>query len=222
MFLPIPDGRVAELSDNAGKVRSLKTQDRDIPMTDKIVLLKSEILSNEWGMLTKATLQYRREDGSVEIMSRENYDHGNAAAILLHDPERETVLLVRQFRYPVLANGDPAFLLEVCAGLLDGDEPQVCAEREALEETGHAPVEVTHVCDAYMSPGSVQEKVSLFLARYGVDTYRNAGGGLAEEGEELEVVELPLKTAFAMIGSGEIADAKTILLLQHLLLQRGA
>lgn len=191
-------------------------------MTEKISLIETQILSDEWGRLTKTVMDYRRDDGTVQRLTRENYDHGNAAAILLFNPEAETVLLVRQFRYPVLANGDPAFLLEVCAGLLDGDEPLACAEREALEETGHAPRDIVHICDAYMSPGSVQEKVSLFLGHYGPDTFRHKGGGLAEEGEELEVVELGFDAALRMIGTGELTDAKTIMLIQHLALKRAA
>jgi len=189
-------------------------------MTKKISILTTEILSKNWGTLSQVTLDYRREDGRVQRLSREVYDHGSAAAILLYNDETTSVLLVRQFRYPALANGDPAFLLEVCAGLLDGDDPLTCAQREAIEETGHAPRDIVHICDAYMSPGSVTEKVSLFLGAYGADTYRTAGGGLVDEGEELEVVELAFETAFAMIGTGEITDAKTIMLLQHLALRR--
>lgn len=188
-------------------------------MTKKILLRDTQILSEDWGTLSRVTLDYQRDDGTVQRLSREVYDHGNAAAILLYNPESRSVLLVRQFRYPVMANGDPAFLLEVCAGLLDGDDPETCAEREALEETGHAPRDVVHVCDAYMSPGSVTEKVSLFLGHYGAETYRSAGGGLVDEGEEIEVVELAFAAAFKMIGTGEITDAKTIVLLQHLALK---
>lgn len=185
-------------------------------MHDKIRLIGTEILSNDWGRLTRVTLDYRRDDGTVQRLRRENYDHGNAASILLFNPTRRTVLLVRQFRYPVLANGDPAFLLEACAGLLDGDDPLTCARREALEETGHEPKNIAHVSDIYMSPGSVQEKVSLFLGHYDETTYRNLGGGLVEEGEEVEVVEMNLGDAVAACGDGRIVDGKTIILLQHL------
>lgn len=185
-------------------------------MHDKIRLIGTEILSNDWGRLTRVTLDYRRDDGTVQRLRRENYDHGNAASILLFNPTRRTVLLVRQFRYPVLANGDPAFLLEACAGLLDGDDPLTCARREALEETGHEPKNIAHVSDIYMSPGSVQEKVSLFLGHYDETTYRNLGGGLVEEGEEVEVVEMGLGDAVAACGDGRIVDGKTIILLQHL------
>jgi nudix-type nucleoside diphosphatase (YffH/AdpP family) len=166
--------------------------------------------------LTRVTLDYRRDDGTVQRLSRENYDHGNAAAIALFNPEKRTVLLVRQFRYPVLANGDAAFLLEVCAGLLDGDDPETCARREAVEEVGHEPRDVVHVSDIYMSPGSVQEKVSLFVGHYDETTYRNVGGGLVDEGEELEVVEMALDDALAACRDGRIIDGKTVVLLQHL------
>lgn len=185
-------------------------------MNDKIKLIGTEVLSNAWGRLTRATLDYRRDDGMVQRLSRENYDHGNAASILLLNPARRTVLLVRQFRYPVFANGDPAFLLEACAGLLDGDDPLTCARREALEETGHEPKNIEYVSDVYMSPGSVQEKVSLFTGHYDETTYRHAGGGLIEEGEEVEVVEMGLDDAIAACGDGRITDGKTVVLIQHL------
>lgn len=185
-------------------------------MHDKVRLIGTEILSDEWGRLTRVTLDYRRDDGTVQRLSRENYDRGNAAAVLLFNPTARRVLLVRQFRYPVLANGDPAFLLEACAGLLDGDDPPTCARREALEETGHEPKNIVHVSDIYMSPGSVQEKVSLFLGQYDETTHRSFGGGLVEEGEEVEVVEMGLDDAIAACGDGRIVDGKTIILLQHL------
>lgn len=185
-------------------------------MHGKVTLIGSETLSDEWGTLTRVTLDYRRDDGTVQRLSRENYDHGNAASIILFNPEKRTVLLVRQFRYPVLANGDAAFLLEACAGLLDGDDPETCARREAVEETGHEPRDIVHVSDVYMSPGSVQEKVSLFVGHYGEDTYRHIGGGLEEEGEELEVVEMDIDDALAACRDGRIIDGKTVILLQHL------
>jgi nudix-type nucleoside diphosphatase (YffH/AdpP family) len=188
-------------------------------MNDKIKLIGSEILSSDWGTLTRVTLDYRRDDGTVQRLVRENYDRGNAAAILLFNPARRTVLLVRQFRYPVLANGDAPFLLEVCAGLLDDDDPLTCARREAVEEMGHEPRDVVHVSDVYMSPGSVQEKVSLFIGHYDDSTYRHVGGGLIEEGEELEVVEMDLDHAVAACADGRITDGKTIILLQHLRLR---
>ena len=189
-------------------------------MTERITIIAAETLAKNWGSLTNFTLDYRRRDGQVQRLQREIYDHGSAAAMLLFDPARETVLLVRQFRVPVHLNGDDPDLLEVCAGLLDGEAPEIAAAREALEETGHAPVSVTHVCNCYASPGSLTEKVSLFLGHYNAGTLRHAGGGLAEEGEEIELVELPLAEALDMIATGRIIDAKTIILLQHLALSR--
>jgi nudix-type nucleoside diphosphatase (YffH/AdpP family) len=191
-----------------------------MPMTGRVTIVSTTTLSENWGRLTDTIIDYRRKDGTVQRLRREIYDHGNAAALLLHDRSRDTVLLVRQFRYPVQLNGDGPDLLEVCAGLLDGDIPEAAAAREALEETGHAPRDVTFVCDAYMSPGSLTEKVSLFIGDYDSSTFRHAGGGLADEGEEIELVELDFAQALAMTRNGGITDAKTIILLQHLALER--
>jgi nudix-type nucleoside diphosphatase (YffH/AdpP family) len=185
-----------------------------------VKIVSSRILAENWGRLTGTTLDYQRRDGTVQRLEREVYDHGNAAALLLHDPRHDRVLLVRQFRYPALLNGDQPDLLEVCAGLLDGEDPLVAAAREALEESGHAARNIRHVCDAYMSPGSLTEKVSLYIGDYDETTLRHAGGGLVEEGEEIELVELDFAEALAMSRDGRIMDAKTIILLQHLALER--
>ena len=187
-------------------------------MTTRIKIIATDLLARNWGTLTNVTLQYHRRDGVVQHLQREIYDNGSAAALLLFDPARQTVLLVRQFRLPVHLNGDDPELLEVCAGLLDGETPAIAAAREALEETGHAPNSLVHVCDCYASPGSLTEKISLFIGHYDQTTLRNGGGGLVDEGEEIEVVEMPFTEAFAMIASGAIIDAKTIILLQHLAL----
>lgn len=190
-------------------------------MTARITIVSTRMLSENWGRLSDTTIDYRRRDGSVRRMRREVYDHGNAAAVLLHDPARDTVLLVRQFRYPVLVNGDAADMLEVCAGLLDqGEAPATAAAREALEETGHDPRALRHVCDTYMSPGSLTERVSLFIGEYDLHTLRHAGGGLEAEGEEIELVELDFAKALEMTRNGGITDGKTIILLQHLALER--
>ncbi|UYN98645.1 MAG: NUDIX domain-containing protein [Devosia sp.] len=191
-------------------------------MTDRVKIVATEELARNWGTLSKTTIDYRRRDGQVQRFDREVYDHGNAAAMLLHDPGRDTVLMVRQFRYPAMRNGDDADMLEACAGLLDGDAPEIAAAREALEETGHAPRDIRHVCDIYASPGSLTEKVSLYIGTYDATTRRHAGGGIEAEGEEIEVVEIGFAAALAMVSSGAITDAKTVVLIQHLaLLQAG-
>jgi nudix-type nucleoside diphosphatase (YffH/AdpP family) len=195
-------------------------QKRENDVTGRVKIVSTRTLADSWGRLTSTTMDYARRDGTVQRLDREVYDHGNAAALLLHNPLEDRVLLVCQFRYPALLNGDPPDLLEVCAGLLDGDDPLAAAAREALEESGHAPRNIRHVCDAYMSPGSLTEKVSLFIGEYDEDTMRHAGGGLVEEGEEIELVELDFAEALAMTRDGRIMDAKTILLLQHLALDK--
>jgi nudix-type nucleoside diphosphatase (YffH/AdpP family) len=189
-------------------------------VTKRISNVAAETLFEGWGRLTGTSFDYQRRDGTVQRLKREVYDHGNAAALLLFDPERKTVLLLRQFRYPPMLNGDDPEMLEVCAGMLDDEAPAAAAARETLEESGHAPKEVTHVCDVYSSPGSLTEKTSLFIGHYGADTRRHEGGGLPDEGEEIELVELPLADALAMIRDGRILDSKTIILLQHLALSR--
>lgn len=188
-------------------------------MSKRIKDVTVETLANNWGTLTKASFEYQRSDGSWQHQVRECYDHGHGAAILLFEPDAQTVILIRQFRYPVFAAGDPAFLVEVCAGLVDNDPPQTAVMREALEETGYEPFGVEHMFDAYMSPGSVQEKVSCYLGLYHAGSAA-AGGGLADEGEDIEVLELPLAEALAMIDRGEIIDGKTIMMLQWLALKR--
>ncbi len=185
-------------------------------MDERIRKIDEQLLAHDWGKLTKVTLDYRRNDGRWQRMSREIYDHGSAAAMLLFNPARETVLLVRQFRYPVLENGDNPDFLEVCAGLLDGEAPEIAAMREALEETGHAPTDIRHICDIYASPGSLTEKCHLFIGHYHEATRQTAGGGIEAEGEEIELVELDLAEALTMIADGRILDAKTVVLLQNL------
>jgi len=190
-------------------------------MASRTTVVSTAILAQDWGRLSRVTLDYRRRDGVVQRFDREVYDHGNAAALLLHDPVRDRVLLMRQFRYPPMTNGDNPDLLEVCAGLLDENEqPADAAAREALEESGHAPRNIRHVCDVYMSPGSLTEKVSLFIGEFDETTLRHDGGGLAHEGEEIELVELDFAQALAMTRNGGIIDGKTIVLLQHLALER--
>jgi nudix-type nucleoside diphosphatase (YffH/AdpP family) len=185
------------------------TGNPDVRVTDV------EVVARAWHVLRRTTFDYRHADGRVTTEQRETYDRGNGATILLHDVERGTVLLSRQFRYPVYVNHHPdGMLIETAAGLLDGEDPATAIRREAAEELGVEVGEVEHVFDVYMSPGSVTERIHFFAAPYTPGSRVAAGGGLADDGEDIEVLELPFDSALAMITSGEIADAKTIMLLQ--------
>ncbi len=173
------------------------------------------LLSDNWYRLHSTTFDFLAADGTWSSQSRETYDRGNGATILLYDVARRTVLLTQQFRYPVYINGHPdGMLLETAAGLLDNDDPETAIRREAIEETGHEVGEVTHVFDAFMSPGSVTERIHFYAAPYSAETRASAGGGLADEGEHITVVELDIDEALGMIDDGRIADGKTIMLLQ--------
>lgn len=173
-----------------------------------------ELLAAGWHVLRRT--RFREQDAAGTWIEKvaETYDRGNGATILLYDPERRTVLLTRQFRYPVYVNDHPdGLLLETAAGLLDADDPETAIRREAIEETGHEVAELEHVFDAYMSPGSVTERIHFYAACYSAETGLHAGGGLTDEGEHIDVVELDFDEALAQIGTG-IVDAKTIMLLQ--------
>lgn len=180
--------------------------------------LRMETLSAGWFTLRRATFDYRRSDGSWHEEQREAYDRGNGAVALLHDPDRDTVLLVRQYRLPVHVNGHPdGMLLEAPAGLIDDGEGAADAMRRELEEeVGHRIASLTRLWTLYMSPGSVTEHLTFFLGRYDSSTREGPGGGDGHDGEDVRIVELTLPRALAMIESGEIADAKTVLLLHHL------
>ncbi|MET3037776.1 GDP-mannose pyrophosphatase NudK [Chryseobacterium sp. NRRL B-14859] len=182
-----------------------------------ITILKTEILSDNWYTLNKVTYSILKKDGTTETQSREAYDRGNGAAILLYNKASGTVILTRQFRLPTYINGNTTgMLIEACAGLLDHDNPEDCIRRETEEETGYKVSKVKKIFEAYMSPGSVTEILHFFIAEYSHDMKTKEGGGLEEEGENIEVLELPFETALGMIDNGEIHDAKTIMLLQHL------
>jgi nudix-type nucleoside diphosphatase (YffH/AdpP family) len=177
--------------------------------------LRVEVLSDDWYVLRKATFDFRHRGGSWSRESREAYDRGNGATILLADRDAGTVLLTRQFRWPAYVNGHPdGMLIEAPAGLLDDDEPEAAIRREAEEETGVRVGAVTRLFEVFMSPGSVTERVHFFAAPYARADRVGAGGGVAGEGEDIEVLELPLETALAMVAEGDIVDAKTIMLLQ--------
>lgn len=177
---------------------------------------KTEILSQNWYTLKKITYDYLKKDGTWQSQAREAYDRGNGAAILLYNKEKQTVILTRQFRIPTYINGnETGMMIEVCAGLLDEHDPEECIRRETEEETGYKVQEVKKVFEAYMSPGSVTERLYFFIAEYSEDMKMTEGGGLEHEQENIEVLEMPIKDAYKMIDKGEICDAKTIMLLLY-------
>lgn len=181
--------------------------------------LREELLSDNWYILKKYTFEFQRSDGVWQTQSREAYDRGNGAAILLYNKAKGTVVLTRQFRLPVYINGHDGLLIEAAAGLLDDASPEARIIAEAEEETGFHVIAVEKVFEAYMSPGSVTEKLYFFIAEYADEDRSGTGGGLADEGEDIQVLEWPFEKALAAIRSGEIQDAKTIMLIQHLALQ---
>ncbi|MDO8802400.1 NUDIX domain-containing protein [Phenylobacterium sp.] len=185
-------------------------------MSDQVRNLAFHTLSDEWATLKRVTFDYRRRDGTWEQQVRQTYDRGDGAVILPYDPARGTVLLTRQFRIPAYVCGHPEPLIEAAAGLLDADDPETAIKREAEEELGYRFAEVTLVFKVFMSPGSVTEQLSFFTARYSAADKVSAGGGHADEGEDIEVLEVTLDEALQMVRDGIIVDAKTIMLIQHL------
>lgn len=181
----------------------------------KIRIIGSEVLSDNWYLLKKYTFDFPRRDGEWQRQTREVYDRGNGSAILLYNVARRTLILTRQFRCPLYVNGHDGFLLEVPAGLLDNLDPEQRIKAEAEEETGYRIEHVQKVFDAFMSPGSVTEKLSFFVAEYDSSQQTSDGGGLKEEGEDIEVIEMAWDDALAAIDNGEIMDAKTIMLIQY-------
>lgn len=181
-----------------------------------IKITKTELLSDNWYVLNKITYELHKTDGTVATQMREVYDRGNGATILLYDKHNKTVILTRQLRIPTYLNGNESgMMIETCAGLLDTENAEECIKRETEEETGYQISEVKKVFEVYMSPGSVTEIIYFFVAEYSKDMQVNEGGGLEEEQEHIEVLELDFDAAFAMINSGAIKDAKTIMLLQY-------
>lgn len=193
-------------------------------MADHIRITEEKLLSDNWYVLKRYTFDYLGKNGQWTTQQREAYDRGNGATILLHNPETDTVILTRQFRLPTFVNGnrdggpEAGMLIETCAGLLDNDDPETAIIRETEEETGFKLRSVQKVMEAYMSPGSVTEKLFFYLANYTADTERNTGGGIDEE--EIDILEIPLSQALTMMKTGEIQDGKTIMLLQYLRLQQ--
>ncbi|GAA4396165.1 GDP-mannose pyrophosphatase NudK [Nibrella viscosa] len=182
---------------------------------ERVKIQKTEILSDNWYILRKVTFDYQTKNGVWQTQSREAYDRGNGATILLYNKEHQTVILTRQFRMPTYVNGNTSgMLIEACAGLLDKDNPEDCIRKETEEETGYKITDVRKVFEAYMSPGSVTEMLYFFVAEYAKEMQVHDGGGLEEE-EDIDVLELPFEQALTMIKTGEIKDGKTIMLLQY-------
>jgi nudix-type nucleoside diphosphatase (YffH/AdpP family) len=183
-------------------------------MADYLRPLKTTTLSDKWGLVQRHEFELRRRNGEWQHQIRETYDRGDGAAVLLCDRTDDSVILIRQFRYPAFYRGENPYLIEVCAGKLEGDDPETCARKEAEEETGFSVGELIKAYDCFMSPGSVTERLTLYVGI--IDGPADgAGGGLHHEGEDIEVIRLPFAEALEMVGTGEIADAKTILLLQY-------
>lgn len=177
---------------------------------------KEELLSDNWYILKRLTFSLRRRDGAWQSQTREVYDRGNGAVILLYNVGQRTVLLTRQFRIPAFVNGHDGFLIEAAAGLLDNASPEQRIRQEVEEETGYRIADVRKIYDLFMSPGSVTERLHFFVGAYEPEHKVGEGGGLAAEGEDIAVLELGFEQALAMMASGEIMDAKTVLLLQYL------
>jgi nudix-type nucleoside diphosphatase (YffH/AdpP family) len=209
--LDVPDSRGRTGLDRVG---------RDLTGNPGVVVRDVELLAAGWHVLRRTTFDQRRRDGSWTTEQRETYDRGNGATLLPYDVARRTVLLTRQFRYPAYVNGSPdGLLVETAAGLLDEQDAETAVRREAQEELGVVVGEVTRVFDVFTSPGSVTERVVCFAAPYTPADRVSAGGGLEDEGEDIEVLELDVDEALAMVDDGRIADAKTIMLLQWAVLR---
>ena len=186
-------------------------------MIDNIKILDTKVLSDNWYVLRKITYEYSKKDGTKLTQSREAYDWGNGATILLYNKEQKTVILTKQFRLPTFINGnETGMLIEACAGLLDKDNAEDCIRRETEEETGYKITEVRKIFEAYMSPGSVTEILYFFIAEYAKEMKVTEGGGLEHEEENIEVLELDISEAMNMIDNGAIKDGKTIMLLQYI------
>lgn len=182
----------------------------------RIKIKETQVLSDNWYTLNKVTYDYQKKNGEWETHSREAYDRGNGATILLYNKDQKTIILTRQFRLPTYVNGNESgMLIEACAGLLDKDNAEDCIRKETEEETGYKVTKVRKIFESYMSPGSVTEILYFFVAEYNKGMKVSEGGGLEDEQENIEVLELAFSDAFDMISSGAIKDGKTIMLLQY-------
>jgi GDP-mannose pyrophosphatase NudK len=186
-----------------------------------IKIIKTEILSKEWSLLKRVTFEYLQKDGSWQTQKREIYERGNASVILLYNKKQNTIILTKQFRLASFLNGNKTgMLIEACAGMIDENEsPENATIREAKEETGYKVRNTTKVFESYMSPGSLTEILYFFIAEYSHDLKIDEGGGIAHEQENIEVIEIDFNDALKMIDTGEIKDAKTIMLLQYVRLK---
>jgi nudix-type nucleoside diphosphatase (YffH/AdpP family) len=186
-------------------------------MIENIKIIDTKVLSDNWYVLKKITYEYSKKDTTIFTQSREVYDRGNGSTILLYNKVQNTVILTRQFRLPTFVNGnETGMLIEACAGLLDRDNAEECIRRESEEETGYKVTEIRKIFEAYMSPGSVTEILYFFIAEYSKEMKVNEGGGVDDEEENIEVLELNIEKAMKMIETGEIKDGKTIMLLQYI------
>ena len=184
-------------------------------VSDRIRVKNVRVLSDNYATLKDTTFEWRRTNGEWQTQTRETFDRGNAATLLPYNLKQRTVVLVRQFRYPAYVNAYDDLLIEAAAGMLDNESPEARIRAEAEEETGYRLGEIRKIFEAFMSPGAVTEKLHFFVAEYEPAMRIGSGGGIATEGEEIEVLELPISEALAMIGDGRIVDAKTIMLLQY-------
>ncbi|HTB05107.1 MAG TPA: NUDIX domain-containing protein [Bradyrhizobium sp.] len=184
-------------------------------ISDRIRVKDVRLLSDNHYILKTTTFEWRRANGEWQTQHRESYDRGNGAALLPYNLAQGTVVLVRQFRYPAYVNGYDDLLIEALAGLLDNESPEMRVRAEAEEETGYRLGEIRKIFEAFMSPGSVTEKLHFFVAEYEPGMKVGSGGGNPSEGEDIEVLEMPIDQATAMVGDGRIVDAKTIMLLQY-------
>jgi nudix-type nucleoside diphosphatase (YffH/AdpP family) len=184
-------------------------------ITDRVRIEETTVLSDQWAVLTKTRFAFRRSDGEWQEQVRESYDRGNGATILLYDRARRTIVLTRQFRYPAYVNGYDDLLIETPAGLLDAMEPEARIRAETEEETGYRIGRIEKVFEAFMSPGSVTERLFFFIGEYRPSDRTSPGGGHAGGGEDIETLEVTIDEALAMIADGRIIDAKTIILIQH-------
>ncbi|MBT0727777.1 NUDIX domain-containing protein [Rosenbergiella australiborealis] len=183
-------------------------------------IIDEQILSEDWYSLKKYTVDYRRADGTHQTYSREVYNKGDGVTIFLYNRPLQSIILTRQFRLPLMIQGESGLLIETAAGLLEGEDPITRIRAEVEEETGYRINHVTKIFDAWMSPGAVTEKLHFFTAEYSHQDKVNSGGGLITEGEDIEVIEMPFQQAFTMMTHGDIKDAKTIMLLQYAMINK--